>query len=98
VHHVISPQVAERWIDHLLREKWNEIPTAARAAVDLSRVTDDRARDVSERVRREVEKGLLSVGAKEEWVRAVREYVPVEESDRAAFFGEELPVGLRLVE
>jgi hypothetical protein len=98
VHHVISPLVAERWLDHLLREKWNEIPTAARAAVDLSRVTDDRARDVSERVRRDVEKRLIAVGAKEEWVRAVREYVPVEDADRAAFFGEELPVGLRLVE
>jgi hypothetical protein len=31
-------------------------------------------------------------------VRAVREYVPVAEADRAAFFGEGLPVGLRLVD
>jgi hypothetical protein len=61
-------------------------------------VTDDRARDVSDRARREVERRLAAVGAKEEQVRAVREFVAVAEAERAAFFGEGLPVGLRLVE
>jgi molecular chaperone DnaK (HSP70) len=97
VHHVVSPSTATMWIDHLLREKWNEVPTAARAATEMARVVDDRARDVPERVRRDVERRLVAVGAKAEWVRAVREYVPVEEADRAAFFGEGLPVGLRLL-
>jgi len=40
---------------------------------------------------------LERAGARPEWVRAVRELVPVEEAERAEFFGEELPVGLRLV-
>jgi molecular chaperone DnaK (HSP70) len=97
-HHVISPPVAERWIDHLLREKWAALPSAPQAAVQLARVTGDRARDVSERTRREVERRLTAVGARADWVRAVREYVPVEEAERAALFGEGLPVGLRLVE
>jgi hypothetical protein len=98
VHHVISPVVAERWLDHLLREKWQEIATAAPAAVQIARVTGDRARDVSERIRRDVERRLGSMGARDAWIRAVREVVAVEEADRAAFFGEGLPVGLRLVE
>lgn len=97
VHHVVSPMVAERWIDHLLREKWDELPTAAQAAVRLARVTDDRARDVSERIRREVAARLAKVGARPEWVRAVSEHVPVAQEERAAFFGEGLPVGLRLL-
>jgi len=96
-HHVISPIVAERWIDHLLREKWDTLPTAPEAALRLARVTGDRARDVSERARREVEKRLAALGAKEERIRAVREFVPVAEAERAAFFGEGLPVGLKLV-
>lgn len=95
-HHVVAPHVAERWLDHLMREKWTEVPTAAQAAVQLARVTDDRARDVPERVRREVEKRLVAMGAKVEWVRAVRERVDVDEGERAAFFGEGLPPGLRL--
>jgi len=98
LHHVVSAITAERWLDHLLREKWDQVPTAARAALELARVTGDRARDVSERVRREVEKRLAKLGSKPEWVRAVREHVPIEEADRAAFYGEGLPQGLRLVE
>jgi len=98
LHHVVSSLVAERWLDHLLREKWDTLPSAAEASVRLARVTDDRARDVSERVRREVERRLTTVNAKPDWIRAVREHVPVEEAERAAFFGEGLPVGLRLIE
>ena len=97
VHHVVSKLVAERWLDHILREKWDQVPAAAQAAVQLARVTDDRARDVSDRVRSDVEKKLVAIGARADWVRAVREMVPVEESERAAFFGEQLPVGLKLL-
>jgi molecular chaperone DnaK (HSP70) len=98
VHHVVSPLVAERWIDHLLREKWENVPTAAGAAVQLARRTGDRVRDVNERVRLEVEKRLEAAGAKTEQVNAVREVVPVGESERATFFGDALPLGLRLIE
>lgn len=97
VHHVVVPGTAERWIDHLLRDKWHDLPTAPRAAMELSRMTGDRARDVSERVRRDVIRRLEMVGAREDWIRAVREVVAMEEADRAAFYGEGLPVGLALV-
>jgi hypothetical protein len=97
-HHVVAPHVAERWLDHLLREKWGTVPTAAACAVALARRTGDRARDISDRVRREVEQRLVAVGADEAWVRAVHEVVPVAVSERVAFFGEALPMGLELVQ
>jgi hypothetical protein len=97
-HHVVPPALVEPWLDHLLREKWDELPSAAEAAVQLARLTGDRARDVRESIRREVEKKLVRAAAREEWVRAVREVVPLAEKDRAAFFGEGLPAGLRLLE
>jgi DNA-K related protein len=96
-HHVVAPHVAEHWLDHLLREKWETVPTAAGAAVELARMTGDRARDVREAVRRDVERRLQRVGARPEWLTAVREVVPLEEQERAAAFGEGLPVGLRLM-
>ncbi len=98
VHHVVAPSVAERWLDHLLREKWEAVPTAVAAAVALARRTGDRARDVSDRVGREVEKRLATAAATAEQVRAVREVLRVGATERAAFFGDSLPIGLRLVE
>ena len=59
-------------------------------------MTGDRARDVSEKLRAEVAKKLVAVGAKEAWVRAVRELVDVGEEERVAILGEGLPIGLRL--
>jgi hypothetical protein len=97
-HHVVAPHVAERWLDHLLREKWATVPTAAACAVALARRTGDRARDISDRVRREVEQRLVAVAADEASVRAVHEVVPVGVSERVAFFGEALPMGLELVQ
>ena len=40
---------------------------------------------------------MEQVGARPEWVRWMRELVEVNESDRVEVFGEELPVGLRLL-
>jgi hypothetical protein len=98
VHQVVSPRTAEALLDHLLREKWPEMPSAAGAAVQLARVTGDRARDVSEPLRAQVARRLEQAGARAEWIQAVRELVPVAEAERADRFGEELPVGLRLLE
>jgi hypothetical protein len=97
VHHVIAPHAAERWLDHLLREKWDAVPTAAQAAMRLARRTGDRVRDVADAVRSEVERRLVALAADETWVRAVREVVPVDEVERASFFGDALPQGLKLV-
>ena len=98
MHHVIAPFVAEKWLEHLLREKWDAVSTAVPAAVALARKTGDRARDVSDRAAKDVEKRLVSLGAKAEQVRAVREVVPVDAGERADFFGDALPIGLRLVD
>jgi hypothetical protein len=66
--------------------------------MQLARVTGDRTRDVSEALRERTAKALSSVHADPEWVRAVRELCPVLESERSEFFGDEIPVGLVLVE
>jgi molecular chaperone DnaK (HSP70) len=97
VSYVVRASSVERWLDHLLREKWGEVPTAAEAALRMARVTGDRVRDVPERLRREVAQRLTRLGTPPEQVRTVTEFVEVEERDRAAFFGEGMPVGLRLV-
>jgi hypothetical protein len=96
IHHAVPAKTAEAWLEHLLKQKWESLATAPHAAVQLARVTGDRARDVSEKVRGEVAKKLVAVGAKEAWVRAVRELVDMGEEERIAILGEGLPIGLRL--
>jgi molecular chaperone DnaK (HSP70) len=95
-HHVVPPSAAEAWLKHLLSERWHEVPTAALTAVQLARVTNDRVRDVSSSMRAEIVRRLQAIGSAPELIRSVQEYVPLEEAERAAWFGEELPVGLRL--
>jgi hypothetical protein len=95
-HHVVTPSTAERWLDHLLREKWDAIPTASRAALAMARRTGDRARDVGDRVRLEVARRLDAIGAPPDASLALREVVALSDDDRRAFFGEALPAGLRL--
>jgi hypothetical protein len=97
-HHVVPPLTVERWLERLMREKWVDLSTAAEAAARMARRTDDRARDVSDRVRREVAKRLEQSGAPAELLRVVREHVPRQERDQGAWLGDTLPVGLRLLE
>lgn len=96
VHYVVAPRVAEQWLDHLLRENWRDNPASPAAAVQLARRTGDRARDISEALRREVSRKLAAIAAPEPWVRAVTEVVAVEAAERAKLLGDDLPVGLRL--
>jgi molecular chaperone DnaK (HSP70) len=98
VHHVVDKRYAEAWLERLLRLKWESVATAQHAAVQLARVTGDRARDVSERLRTEVEKRLVAMKAKEPWIRAVRELAEVGEEERVAILGEGLPIGLKLAQ
>ncbi|MCS6898263.1 MAG: hypothetical protein RMJ98_00805, partial [Myxococcales bacterium] len=96
-HLALPPRVVEPWLEELLRARWNELTSAALAAVRMARCTGDRARDVSERLRGEVVKRLEAIKARAEWVKAVKEVVEEGEAERAEAFGESLPVGLRLL-
>lgn len=98
VHHVVPVRSAEAWLERLLRLKWDEVATAPHAAVQMARVTGDRARDVGERLRREVERRLVSLGARPAWITAVRELAEMGEEERVAILGEGLPIGLKLTE
>ena len=95
-HHVVPARSAESWLDHLLRERWHEVPTAAATASQLARRTDDRSRDIADGLREEVIRRLEAIAADAQLISCVREFVPLAVAERAAWFGEELPVGLRL--
>jgi molecular chaperone DnaK (HSP70) len=97
-HHVVSAFAAEGWLTHVLSERWHEVPAAAVAAAHLARITGDRAREISVSRRDEVARRLEAAHAAPDLIAWVRDLVPVAEAERAAWFGEDLPLGLRLEE
>lgn len=97
-HFVLPGSAVERWVEQLLRERWGDVSTAAASAYAMCRMTGDETRDVSARVRTEVARALERSQAPEQWRRAVLEHVPVSAAEREARLGDDLPLGLRLVE
>jgi hypothetical protein len=95
---VVPASIVERWVQQLLRERWSEVKTAAASAFRMARVTGDQSRDLGESSRHQVAEALARVGAPEEWRRAVLDFVPVTASERAFELGDDLPLGLRLLE
>jgi hypothetical protein len=85
-------------VEQLLRERWSEVNTAAVSAVSLARVTGDRVRDLSAKLRGEVAEALRRVGAPEESQRAVLELVAISAAEREQQLGDDLPLGLRLID
>jgi molecular chaperone DnaK (HSP70) len=96
-HHTVEARVVERWLEHLLSENWQAVPSAAGAALALSRVTGDRSRDLPEAVRKEVARRLTAHGSPEAWRDAVLQYVPMANSERQHSYGDDLPIGLSLI-
>ncbi|MFH0342274.1 MAG: Hsp70 family protein [Chromatiales bacterium] len=97
---VIPATVVEEYFLKLRALRWKRQGLQPLVAVFSSacRVTDARALDIHDRIREEVVEKLKREGAKELQWQIVREHHPVSSEERNFLFGEELPVGLQLVD
>jgi molecular chaperone DnaK (HSP70) len=93
-HQVVVPRLAERWVEHLLSENWDALPNAARVAVSLARLTEDRERNLSTAARESVAQRLRKYGLSPEMVL---DYVPLAEKERSDSYGDDLPTGFSLL-
>ena len=96
-HGVVPPEVALPWLEAVLALDWKKVEPAAFAAVQLSRMTGDRSRDLPDAARETVIRRLETLGAAPAWVQMVRETVALDEADTGRVFGESLPAGLKLI-
>ncbi|MCS7237017.1 MAG: hsp70 family protein [Thermoguttaceae bacterium] len=92
---VISPDVVSEWLERLLKIELND-PHFHLALMQLARKTDDRFRDVPERLRRRVADWLRKHSAKEHLIQLVVQGGQLEKEETEAIFGEKLPLGLRV--
>ncbi len=68
------------------------------AAMQMARRTDDRYRDVDERLRRDVLDWLTINSAADHYLQLVREGGQLDDEEQGRVFGESLPKGLQLAE
>ena len=96
-HDVVPPAAASAWIGSLLALDWKRLEAAAFAAVNLARVTDDRARDLPPALREQVLARLKAIHAPAPWLAMVAQKVQLDEATQSRMLGESLPPGLRLM-
>ncbi len=92
---VVPREVAESWLDQLLSLAGDD-PAAALAVMQLTRRTDDRYRDLSEKHRRESIDVLESIQAPGHLIDLVRVGGQLDAGEQQQVFGESLPIGLRI--
>jgi hypothetical protein len=93
---VVRREVAERWVEQLLRSEWQNPETLGFAVVQLARCTGDRSRDLEEGLRQRVAQKLSALPSGERRARQVLEVVTLETREQAQILDESLPVGLRI--
>ena len=96
-HEVVPAEVAAAWVEALLALDWKRLEAAAFAAVQLARVTDDRARDLPLPLREKIMCKLAAIHAPPSWIDLVRERVELDEATERRVLGEALPPGLKLM-
>jgi hypothetical protein len=67
------------------------------AAVQMARMTGDRARDLPDAVRTQVLSKMRACGAPQRWLAMVEQVVHMDAEDQRRSLGDSLPPGLTLV-
>jgi molecular chaperone DnaK (HSP70) len=97
---VVPARAAAGWVERLLalpdegRRTRNDLVFAL---TQLGRVSGDRARDLDPDLRERIIERLARLGADEDNLRPLREYVEPGSSQQGQILGDSLPVGLRLL-
>lgn len=96
-HNVVPAETIEHWLQQLLNEDWKKTPQIGFAATLMTRMSGDRARDVSETMRTQVLDKLKISKAPTSWLEMVEQVKELSEKEEKQIFGEALPAGLKLV-
>ena len=96
VSEALPPAVIEGWMEALLRARWESSTPFREAALSMARLTGDRTRDLNQATRDAVKKKLIASGTPELVCRPLDEVHDIAAAATLAFYGDALPIGLRL--
>lgn len=92
---VVPSETAAAWLTRLLASRLDTAECQL-AVMQLARRTDDRYRDVSEKLRREVVDWLETLESPQHFVQLVLHGGTLDTDEQGLVFGESLPKGLRI--
>jgi molecular chaperone DnaK (HSP70) len=92
---VVPVETAAGWVQKLMDLDGSE-STVQLAAMQIARKTDDRYRDLPQKLRTRVIDWLIGHDAPEHFVRLVEQVGQLDTDEQGLVFGEALPKGLRL--
>ncbi len=95
LNNLMPAEVVESWLTTLIGLK-HQNPTAQFAVVQMSRLTGDRYRDLSDPTRQKVLNWLTQCDAPSHFESLVRQGGELAAEEQRAAFGESLPRGLRI--
>ena len=95
---VVPPEQVERAFEAFAKLDWRDTANAELATLFLraARVVDNRSLDVSRSVRQKIASKLEKAGVPTLRVAKVRNFMPMERSERLSLYAEALPPGLLL--
>ena len=93
---VVPAEVAVEWLDRLMQSIQGD-PVGQLAVMQMSRRTDDRYRELSEKPRAKVLKWLETEDAPTHFIELVRDGGQLDAEEQGLVFGEALPKGLRIL-
>jgi len=96
VDRVVPPRAVAAMVDTILATDWRNPKPVGAALAQMGRLTGDRTRDLDPEVIARMVAWLEPHEWAHEWIRCLREVVPVAEQEEEALFGEALPAGIRL--
>ncbi|MEJ5028472.1 Hsp70 family protein [Comamonas sp. MYb69] len=96
-HLVMPPAAAQEFVQATLAQDWRRNETAMFAALQMARMTGDRARDLPDALRTDVLDKMRSSGAPERWIAMVSQVVEMDAEDQQRSLGDSLPPGLVLL-
>jgi len=93
---VVPPEAAAAWLKKLMELRYDD-PMAYLAIMLLARQTDDRYRDLSERLRAQVLAWLTKRAAPQHFLQLIEHSGTLDTEEQGLIFGESLPKGLRIL-
>jgi hypothetical protein len=93
---VVPAEAAANWLVNLIAARERSAAESQLAVMQLARRTDDRYRDLPEKLRREAADWLALENAPPHFVELVRTGGSLDSDEQGLVFGESLPKGLRI--